>query len=223
MLAALGDKARAVAAMPNNHGFTPLHFVADNQDTEALKLMLAALGTDAQTVAAMPDKNGCTPLHFVARNEIGKLDTEALKLILAALGDKAAEMLIQRDSRGDTLEAHARRNKQYPEVLKIIQKPKLYIKKTSTMLYMSPCRRNFQRRWKTAIKPCQALLQESAQAFKKASQEQARQQQLAAEVEKRKQAPKPQSLFEAQAHKRFKEENKRQSLYRSKPSYGKTI
>ena len=87
-------------------GATPLHYAADNENSEVLTLLLDA-GTDVNA----RNQFGLTPLHYAAKNE----NPEVLTVLLDAGADVNA-----RDNNGSTSLHNAAKSHENPETIKTL-------------------------------------------------------------------------------------------------------
>jgi hypothetical protein len=88
-----GDTASTLIDMQDKNGETALHYAADNNNTEIVKLLLDAAGDTASTLIDMQNKGGLTALHSAASYN----RAEIVKLILDAAGDTTSTLLTKQN------------------------------------------------------------------------------------------------------------------------------
>ena len=128
VLDALGSRAAAVCAIPDECDQTPLFMALRNAakygflNTTAVHSILRVLGNRAAKVCASANKQGQTPLHVVAEYPESKLDV--VHAILTALGERAASVCTMPDTLDLTpMEIAMSANRESPKVIQLILQP----------------------------------------------------------------------------------------------------
>jgi ankyrin repeat protein len=110
-----GDTASTLIAMQTTSGSTALHYAANYNNTENIKLILDAAGDTASTLIDMQDTSGYTALHYAA----SKNCTEIVKLLLDTAGNTASTLIAMQNKIGWTA-LHYAANKNRTEIVTLI-------------------------------------------------------------------------------------------------------